>query len=485
MAKKRPYRNKSSLPRGSIGEVATNSHRPPVTVDQQFIANQISRSLNTIFGGYFGGDAKHDRLYADFGWPEKIAFANYYQMYQRNGLAYAAIIRPIETCWQEYPELLEKEDTHDKTTLEKQIAEKFDQINFWSVLAKADEYSRIGEYAGVIFRFADGKRLYEPVDSKNLGLDGLVEVVPAMQGQLTPSDRYTDPSDTVNYGRVKMWQYNENGITDGAANTRMENALIHPDRVHVWSMNSSIFGKPVLEACFNDLLTLQKISGAGGEGFWKNSKAAPWLEVDPALTMQKLAANLGATSPESAADKLDEIVGDWQKGYDQSLMLHGMKANFNSIKLDDPDPHRMGALQSLASSISCPLKILIGSQSGERASTEDAKEWSKTCNGRNTKMVKPNIRRIIRDKLVKFGVLPASEWYLLWSDLTESSTMEKLDAGMKMAEINAKNRGAGEPDVYTANEIRETTGWDEMVEETIPKRDQSADKNTDRDNQED
>jgi hypothetical protein len=457
--------------------------------NREFIVNTLTRRMNTIFAGYFGGDAKHDRLYSDFGWPEAIQFANYYQMYQRNGLAYAAIIRPIETCWQEYPELLEKEDTHDKTTLEKQIAEKFDEINFWSVLAKADEYSRIGEYAGVIFRFADNKRLDEPVDSKTLGLDGLVEVIPAMQGQLKPEIN-TDTNDLLNYGKVRGWWYNEAGITDGAENVRTGNAIIHPDRIHVWSMNSSIFGKPVLEACFNDLLTLQKISGSGGEGFWKNAKANPIIQFGKDASMDKIARALGAVNGAGQvdtsliADKLDEVIGDWQTGLDNTFALQDGEAKFNSIRMDDPEPHRMGALQSLAASISCPLKILIGSQSGERASTEDAKEWNKTCNSRNTKMVKPNIRRIIR-RLVGFGVLPKMDWYLLWADLTESSTTEKLDAAFKMADINAKNRGAGEPVTFTANEIRETAGWDEMVEETVPRRDQSADENTDRDNQED
>jgi hypothetical protein len=67
-------------------------------------------------------------------------------------------------------------------------------------------------------------------------------------------------------------------------------------------------------------------------------------------------------------------------------------------------------------------------------------------------------------------VLPKRDWYLLWADLTESSTTEKLDAAGKMAEINAKNRGAGEPVTFTADEIRETAGWDEIEQEAIPKR---------------
>jgi hypothetical protein len=138
----------------------------------------------------------------------------------------------------------------------------------------------------------------------------------------------------------------------------------------------------------------------------------------------------------------------------------------------------MGALQSLAASISCPLKILIGSQSGERASTEDSKEWAKTCNARNTKMVKPNIRRIIREKLVKFGVLPKADWYLLWADLTESSTEEKLGAAEKMSKIIKDLRGSGEPDPWTGSEVRETAGWEALKEEKIkprPKPDPSED----------
>jgi hypothetical protein len=438
---------------------------------RQLLVNELSRNLCTMFPGFFGGDAKHTNLYGDFGWPQKLTFSNYYQMYQRNGLAYAGITKPIETCWQEYPELQEQEDTHDKTALEKQIADKFEEIGFWGVLSKADEFSRIGEYAGVIFRFADNKDLREPVDSTSLGLDGLVEVIPALQGQLKPAER--DQT-----GRVLMWQYNEAGIPDNAENTRMETAMIHPDRVHVWSANGSIFGKPALEAGYNDLLGIQKINGAGPEGFWKNAKAAPWLEVEKDMAMSKLATALGTNNVNEIPDKLDEVVGDWQKGYDQSLMLQGIKANFNKISLDDPEPHLQGLIQSFAASLSIPAKILVGSQTGERASTEDAKEWAKTCNSRNTKLVKPNIRRIIRQKLVAYGILPAREWYLLWPDLTEATTSEKFAIAKDMADINAKNRGSGEPITYTANEIRETTGWDDLAEEDIPRRDPNSDETT-------
>jgi len=50
-----------------------------------------------------------------------------------------------------------------------------------------------------------------------------------------------------------------------------------------------------------------------------------------------------------------------------------------------------------------------------------------------------------------FGILPKLDWYLNWSDLTESSMAEKIDRAAKMASINAAM-----PDelVFLVEEIR-------------------------------
>lgn len=452
---------------------STRRPAPQPAVNKQLIANAIMQNMFGISGYNPGSDAKHTRMYAEYGYPTTLTFENYYDMFERNGLAAAGVNRAIETCWQEYPTLLEYEDTHDETSQESDIADHFKRLNFWGNLVEADRYSRIGEYAGVIFRFRDGKRFDEPVDSVSGGLDGIAEIIPVMQSQLKPSAWITDPENEY-YGKVAMYQFQEAAMDTNMSNMKVRQFQVHPDRVHIWSKDFTVWGRPVLKAGFNDLLTIQKIIGAGGEGFWKNAKSAPVLQMDKEAKAEKLAQFLGVKTDE-IADAMDEIVSDWQKGYDQMLMLHGMEAKTINVQLPLPEQFIMAPLQSYAASLSIPLKILLGSQSGERASTEDAKEWNKTCNSRRNTYIKPNVMRII-EKLVKYGVLPDFDWYLLWPDLTESTTEEKMALADKMAAITDKLVKIGMQG-FTDDEIREVAGWEPLALPK-PKRDKTTDRKT-------
>jgi hypothetical protein len=130
-----------------------------------------------------------------------------------------------------------------------------------------------------------------------------------------------------------------------------------------------------------------------------------------------------------------------------------MKATTLAITLPSPEHFHAIALQEFAASMSCPLKILIGSQTGERASTEDSAEWSQTCMSRRTGQVIPNTMGLVR-RLERFNILPAKPWHIEWTDLTESSMGEKIDRADKMADVNQKMKDTGEI-VFTCEEIRE------------------------------
>lgn len=444
----------------------TAAARP--TINKEMLVNALTRQLAFTMPGFFGGDSKRPNFYRDYGYPENLAFEHYMMMYKRNGIAAAGVNRAIETCWQSYPVLQEKEETHKETTLEKQIVDAFERLNFWSVLSEADRFSRIGKYAGVIFRFRDNLPFEQPVARVGGGLDGVAEVIPVNEGQLTVSELYSDTTQPDTYGKVKMYQFTEQEITDTTDTTKMRQFMVHPDRVHIWSKNMTIWNDPILEPGFNDLLTIQKINGAGGEGFWKNAKAAPILNVDMNAQLNSLATMLGVPLDE-LGDKLDTIVDDYNKGLDATMVLQGIEPKLLSVTLPSPEHFLMGPMQSFAASISIPLKILLGSQSGERASTEDAKEWNKTCNSRRENYIKPNIISILR-MWEKYGILARKPWYLLWGDLTESSSQEKADLGAKMADVNAKMRGNGENDVFDANEIREVMGWEARKAEVVKPR---------------
>lgn len=427
------------------------------------LANAAARRLDVMFPGFFA-TAKHNH-YADFGYPANISFDMLYAMYRRNGIASAAVDKAILKTWQDTPFLQEKQrdgsegQKTEETAAEKEIRQRFADLRIWSRLAETDRRSMVGAYSGVILRLADNKTFSEPVDMVSGGLLGLVEIIPAWEGQLQVSQWDTDEKSET-YGQPLMFQFNEASVGEDIRQPR--SFMLHPDRVIIWSRDGTLDCKSLLEPGYNDLMTLEKISGAGGEGFWKNAKSAPVLEVDPEAKIDEMAQAMGVPV-EELVDRMNEQVEDWQKGFDKLLMIQGMQAKSLSVTLPSPEHFFAIALQSFAASITMPVKILVGSQTGERASTEDATEWSQTNMARRNNTVRPNIMELV-NRLERFRILPERDWYLDWSDLTEASMSEKIDRVTKMADTNQKMRETGEL-VFTPDELREVLGKEPLTDE--------------------
>ncbi|KQQ46513.1 hypothetical protein ASF69_04615 [Rhizobium sp. Leaf311] len=425
------------------------------------LANYATRQLSAMFPGWgFGGSAKHDH-YKDFGYPDVLTFDLLHKMYCRNGIAAAAVDKTALKTWQDMPFLLEQErDGSQKgkskeTKLERDIRLKFAAMRLWAKLAEADRKSMVGGYSGVIIRLKDSKRFDEPVDRVNGGLEGLFRIDPVWSGQLTVADWDTDTSSET-YGEPTMYEFNEAAVQDDNPNKR--SLRIHPDRIIIWSDDGTVNGRSLLEPGYNDLIDLEKIKGAGGEGFWKNAKSSPVLEMPAEVKIAEMAKAMGVTV-QDVADKMNEQVADFQKGFDQMLMLQGMTAKTLGVTLPSPEHFFGAALQSFAASVGMPLKILVGNQNGERASTEDSDEWNTTNMARRANITHPNIMELVT-RLVKWGILPKKDWFVDQADLTESSMSEKIDRANKMADTNQKMGNSTY--VFTDEEIRAAVGYEPL-----------------------
>lgn len=428
------------------------------------MANSALRRLDQMFPGYFSG-TKHNH-YKDFGYPEKVTFALCYDAYRRNSLAKAVVNKTIAKSWQDTPFLQEYQRDgkgakgkrkQEETSRERDIRQRFEDLRFWQMLAEADRRSMVGSYAGVILRLADSKPFDQPVDTVPGGLLGLVEVIPAWEGQLTVSNWDTDQRSPT-YGKPKMFQFSESQVGDSTAQPRQ--FMVHPDRVVIWSDDETVNCTSALEAGYNDLMTIEKIVGAGGEGFWKNAKSALVLEIDKDAKIESMAKAMGVPADE-LADKVDEQVESWNAGFDKSLMFQGMVAKSVPVTLPSPEHFFSIAVQSFAASFSMPVKILVGMQTGERASTEDAQEWAQTNKARRADRVIPNIKAVVR-RLEQFSILPERDWFIAWTDLTETSMAEKIDRVGKMVEANAKAQSSGER-VFTTDEVREVVDLEPLA----------------------
>lgn len=424
------------------------------------ILNAAVRRMQNIFPGYFGTTTKHDHA-MDYGWPRDVNFELLHHLYSRNGLAAAAADRTSLRIWQTLPQFWESSEPKE-SDLEGEIRQRLDDIRGWQALIETDLRAYVGGYSGAILRFADDQKFDQPVTVVRGGLKGLVEIVPAWRGQLSVG-RWNTDEQSENYGKPEMFQFKENAVTNQKTDSGIQQQRqfdVHPDRLLLWSADGTVFARSTLEAGINSLIDVEKIVGAGGEGFWKNAKSAPVLTADEQFDPVAMATSLG-TTPDLIKDAMSERVEDWQKGFDKLLMLQGIKAETLGITLPQPNEFFMIAANMFAASVAIPVRVLIGNQTGERASTEDQEDFNRTCMARRERLIHPMLRELL-NKLKKYGILPEKDWTIHWESLLDSSPQEKMARAKGMADINKMTEnplGDGDP-VFTPDEIRAEIGMD-------------------------
>ncbi|MFT3098917.1 DUF1073 domain-containing protein, partial [Klebsiella pneumoniae] len=109
------------------------------------------------------------------------------------------------------------------------------------------------------------------------------------------------------------------------------------------------------------------------------------------------------------------------------------------------------------------VKILVGMQTGERASTEDQKYMNARCQSRRGDL-SFEIEDFC-DKLIDLVIIaPVSEKTVIWDDLNEQTGTEKLANAKTMAEINQTFQGSGENPAFSREEIRTAAGYENTDE---------------------
>ena len=401
-------------------------------------------------------DQKHDHNF-DFGYPDHIVFEQLHNMWQRNSLANSGVSRYVTTCWQEDPKIQEGEEAGDESKLEQELREHFDDLRLWQKFSSGHERSLVGDYSAVILRVADGRDWAEPVGPV-AGVQGLWDMIPAWEAQLTVGEWDLNPQ-SRRYGQPLFYNFNEVALGDQKQQGAVRSFRIHHDRIILLSSSGDLQGSSILRPGYNDLLTYAKVIGAGGEGFWKAARSSLSMEILPEAKLNDLASALGVPLS-GLPDRLDEVVGDFLKGYDKSLMLQGIKATPIGVTLPtNPEQYYNGPLQAFAASIDCPSKVLIGNQTGERASTEDERSWKRTCASHRNRRLMPPLRDML-SRFERWGILPQGDWKIDWFDVTEATGSERMDTALKMADVNAKVLGIGDVP-FSGAEIREAAGWED------------------------
>ena len=389
-------------------------------------------------------DTLHN-VYADFGYPQELSFNYYFQMYDRFGPASAVVDIPVNLSWMSLPKVV----ASDKFL--KEFEKLVKKVHFWKRVKGWDNYQRVGRYAGMYQQVKDGKNPNEPVD-RLLGVESLLNLIPIYEGQLKVLE-FEDDIKSPNFDKPKMYQYCTSGYNKaGDANNNAAAYDIHPSRIEIaaeGSYDGTLNGKSALRNVYNDLQDLQKISGAGGEGFYQNSRNAPIINVPDANN-----APTGDAKTELKAE-LDDFMAKFQKKF----ITQGMEFTFPDISLDNPKEFADNSKGNIAAGCNIATAIIFGQQMGVRASDKDFDLLLLVVQGRRENYCDEIAKNEI-DWLIDHGVLPNEPYELEWENLNEATQEEKVALAESMMGVNEKAMRGQVGAVFGEDEAREAAGFE-------------------------
>lgn len=421
---------------------------------------RMARARMGLMAPTMGLDNKRHSAWCEYGFPEQVTYENLYALYRRGGIAHGAVEKLVGKCWQTNPEIIEGDDadeSKDETAWEKNTKKVFTK-RLWRAFAEADRRRQVGRYAGILLHINDSRTWDQPVFRGK----SLKKVTIAWAGSLTVSEWVTDQK-SADYGQPKQWKYVES-LPNGGTNQR----FVHPDRVFIlgdYSNDAIGFLEPGYNAC----VSLEKVEGGSGESFLKNAARQLNVNFEKEIDFNNLASLYGVSIDE-LQDKFNEVAGEMNRGNDVLMTTQGATVAPLVTAVADPSATYNVNLQTFAASVDIPVKVLVGMQTGERASTEDQKYFNARCQSRRGDLSFEI--EDFSDKLIELKIIDAvSEKTVIWDDLNEQTGTEKLTNAKTMGEINQTMQGSGDEPAFSREEIRTAAGYDNDDEEPLGEED--------------
>lgn len=437
------------------------------------MACNAALNQNAILGSNFrmammqgmGADDKRKCAWQEYGWKENLCFDDFFNLYERQGIAHGVVDLLNEKCFETNPWVIEGDEFDEKrpeTDWEKSVRLFAKKSKLWKAFKTADAYRLVGRYSGIILQIADGGRWDSPVTGQR---PVIKKLVPAWEGQLKPDGVVTDEN-SADYGEPAFWQYREGDVVQAGSDEIISprTLKIHPDRIILigdWRAGSSF-----LKAGYNAFVNLEKIEGGSGESFLKNAGRQMHVDYDKEVNLGQIAKDYGLKDVSELKQLFDDEAKNLNSGGDRLMITQGARATPLVSTVPDPEPHYNISIQTISASTRMPAKVIVGMQTGERASVEDLKQFNKRGQGRRVADLSDDSDQIV-EHLIRIKVIepaPGTEFTTMWDDLTEASQGEKLDNALKMTTINKDNAGNGDKPVFASSELREAAGYDNDAE---------------------
>lgn len=378
------------------------------------------------------------------GYLDNIAYADYLLRFERNGIATRMVDVYPKATWKGGAQLVEDDNPEVVTAFEAAWAELEQRLKIWSVLRRADVISGVGHY-GVVLIGAPGVASTElprlrAQDILYLSVYGEGDARIESLVVDAKSPRYALPDAYTLTRRQPL----------GAGSAKVPAPLrVHHTRVlHVAEglLDDEVYAQPRLKAGWNRLDDLDKVAGGGSEAFWLRAHPGYTVSFDKEMDPPPSQAEIDAarTHAEEFAHSLRRTVA--ARGIEFEA-VGAEVANF-----DKQVESLLSLLSASCSPAPIPKRLLLGSEMGELASSQDKHNFDGRVMDRRLDFAGPWVVRPLVDRLVAQGALPEPAQYdVWWPEILNLDEEQRAKVAESYARANQAN---GEP-IITTDEIRD------------------------------
>lgn len=428
--------DRNGNPVGGMSYANGNGRAMPLTanVARSILSDRLALGK---YGSSFAGDRDY---FSILGYPYQVETEDYLAKFERDPLAGTIITFPPEETWRNAPEIKDGKDKD--ATSDSEFVRQWDafaeKMRAYHYCQRADTLAGIGRFGVLLIGVAGSDDLSTPVERVNT-LDDILYLRPYSEDSVEVMEYETDTT-SPRFGLPRTYRITLSDLSNfdagrngepprrGANRSAGAQITVHHSRViHVaeFLLENEIFGRPRLQRVYNLLDDVLKVVGGSAEATWKLMRKGFVLDVDADA---KISADMKTA--------LEEQFDEYDHGLRRFLQTKGMTVSDLGSEVVDPSGPFDAILSLISAATRIPKRILLGSERGELASTQDGANWAGHITSRRQNFAEPVILRPLIDRFIRWGALPrpsSGVYSVMWQPLFELSETEKAAVAQRWA----------------------------------------------------
>lgn len=449
-------RNKKGVTRvsngsaGHVGDSRSMSSLSRYDMVERILTSVLDRARGSSFQTTFGGKRDYNDA---LGRPDTLRYCDYLSLYERDGIAETVIEYYPKKIWGQEFRVFDSSEEETTHFIEAWKALD-DKLNIGSCILRADILRSLGRYS-VLLIGAPGD-VSTPLERASIDSIAFLNSYSELAARVDSVDRDTESErfGLPEFYRISIDDGTELEVgsgslsTGGSRGTTLKDKKVHYTRVvHVVSgaINGRIYGKPELRASFNAFDDLRKITGGGSEAAWQNMDPGRQIDVDPDVIFQ-----------DNEEKELDEQLEKFHHKAIKDLKTRGVTVKSLGGKVTNFGPNADTLLDFIAGKHRISKRVLLGSERGELASTQDRDNVEDERQSIIQSFAVPLVRSLV-DRLIDIRALPqpaGSSYKVEWPKTSKPDPSESAQAAKDIADANAKQAAANGTIIMTSEQIR-------------------------------